>query len=46
LLRFGTRQLDRARDLGEDLSGYVEDHMTPVVRSSHWLRQKIWSKAS
>ena len=46
LLRFGNRQFDRVRDLGEDLSGYVEDHMTPVVRGSHWLREKIWSKAS
>jgi gas vesicle protein len=46
LLRFGTRQLDRVRDLGEELTGYMGDHMGPVVRGSNWFRQKFSSKAS
>lgn len=46
LRRFGARQVDRVRDLGEDFTGYVEDHMAPVVQRSQWLRQKIRAKAS
>jgi hypothetical protein len=46
LRRFGARQVDRVRDLGEDFTGYVEDHMAPVVQRSQWLRQKISAKAS
>ena len=47
LRRFGARQFDRVRDLGEDFTGYMGDRMTPVVERSQWLRQKIrGSKAS
>jgi gas vesicle protein len=46
LQRFGARQFDRVRDLGEDLTGYVGDRMAPVVQRSHWLRQKIRARAS
>jgi len=41
LRRFGARQFDRVCDLGEDITGYMEDHMAPVLRGSHWLRDKI-----
>jgi len=44
LRRFGVRQFDRVRDLGENLTDYVGDHMAPVVQGSHWLRQKIRTK--
>ena len=46
LLRFGARQFDRVRDFGEDFTGYMGDHMAPVVERSQWLRQKIRAKAS
>ena len=45
LQRFGARQVDRVRDLGEDFTGYMGDHMAPVVRGTHWLRQKMRTKA-
>jgi gas vesicle protein len=41
LRRFGARQFDRVCDLREDLTGYMGDHIAPVVRGSQWLRQKI-----
>ena len=46
LRRFGARQFDRVRDLGENLTDYMGDHMAPVVEGSNWLRQKIRTKAS
>jgi gas vesicle protein len=41
LRRFGARQFDRIRDLGEDFTGYMGERMTPVVQGSQWLREKI-----
>jgi gas vesicle protein len=46
LRRFGARQFDRVRDLGENFTGYMGDRMAPVVERSEWLRQKIRAKAS
>ena len=46
LRRFGARQVDRVRDLGENFTGYMEDRMAPVVQRSEWIRQKIRSKVS
>ena len=46
LRRFGARQFDNVRDLGENLTGYMGEHMEPVVQASQWLRQKIRAKAS
>lgn len=46
LRRFGTRQFDRVCDLSENITGYMEERMAPVVRGSQWIRQKISSQAS
>ena len=46
LRRFGVRQFERVRDLGDDFTGYMGDRMEPVVRGSQWFRQKFRSKAS
>jgi gas vesicle protein len=39
LKRFGARQVDRVRDLGEDITGYMGNR-------SQWLREKIGARAS
>jgi len=46
LRRFGARQFDRVCDLGEDLSGYMEDRMAPVERGSQCVGEKLLTKAS
>ena len=46
LRKFGARQVDRVRDLGEGITDYMGDHMEPVVRGSQWLREKIGTHAN
>jgi gas vesicle protein len=46
LRKFGARQFDRVRDLGEDLTDYMGERMAPVVEGSRWLRQKIRARVS
>jgi gas vesicle protein len=46
LRRFGAQQFERVRDLGENLTDYMGDHMAPVVQGTNWLREKIRTKAS